>query len=425
MAPPSTGPALPAPPPGVDLDAEFVNITPDRFTSVPKSSHRDGPHRLESLLALGVLTLYLSNKTGWKIPNAETLAKSWKEGADRIRVALTDMERAGFLVRFRIQGERGRWVTRTFVSADPETLAPIRRYAAALEAHYAAAKASKTAAGGTFSQVGPDGGFRDSVDRDSADRDSVPGHLKDQETDLGDQEEDPPPPPRDASTAPAAGTAATGGSDLDEETRAMLNAAAKAAAKARDGVKGWKVDQVAAAMRDALDAGHPPALVAERIAILAADARTEYPTRLRIVLDLGRAEAARKAAQPAAAPAAVIEGPFRYLDNDRPKCRTHPGHPANNCGPCRVDEAKADDLAHYLAPDAPPLAAENPKAAAQAAAARAREASRTRKADKRPRVPEQPTATSVDALAAAVAEMQAPTPDTAAEPAPEPVGATA
>lgn len=200
MAPPD----LPKPPPGFGLDSddEFVNVTPEGYTRVPRSSHRTGPHRLRQMLALGLLTIYLSNKTGWKIPNATELAKEWDEGEDRIRRAVADLERAGFLVRFRAQTGRGRWKTRTFVSADPASLDPVRQYAVDLAAAYAAAKAAKgrkTSDDGAFPQLGPDGGFRDSVDRDSvdrgsvnrdsADRESVSGHLKNQESTRGEQEE--------------------------------------------------------------------------------------------------------------------------------------------------------------------------------------------------------------------------------------------
>ncbi|MEU7591173.1 hypothetical protein AB0A95_33375 [Micromonospora sp. NPDC049230] len=200
MAPPD----LPKPPPGFGLDSddEFVNVTPEGYTRVPRSSHRTGPHRLRQMLALGLLTIYLSNKTGWKIPNATELAKEWDEGEDRIRKAVSDLERAGFLVRFRAQNSRGRWKTRTFVSADPASLEPVRQYAVDLAAAYAEAKAAKgreTSGDDLFSQVGPDGGFRDSVDRDSVDRgsadrgsagrQSVSGHLKNQKSNQGEQEE--------------------------------------------------------------------------------------------------------------------------------------------------------------------------------------------------------------------------------------------
>jgi hypothetical protein len=195
-----TRPTMPPPPPGLDLDADFVNISPERYTKVPKSSHRDGEHRLQSLLALGVLTLYLSNKTGWKIPNASELAKSWQEGEARIRHAVTELEAAGFLVRFARQ-EKGRWRTHTYVSSDPAALAQVKAYAAALKEAQAAAKAAKEASDDedapsapTFPQVAPDGTCRDSVDGgpvdgDPAGRHPVEGNLKNQEDYVGNQED--------------------------------------------------------------------------------------------------------------------------------------------------------------------------------------------------------------------------------------------
>lgn len=211
----------------------------------------------------------------------------------------------------------------------------------------------------------------------------------------------------------------------------MLNEVADAAAAVRDGAKGWKPGQVRAAIREALDSGHPPALVAERLAQLAADARTMFPTRLRTVLDIEAAETARKATQAAASETPPwAEGAVRYVDSDRPKCRTHPGHPADNCAPCKLDARTADDLDHYLstagAGDATTPAVSDPRAAARAAAAAAKVTSRTRRADKRPTVPRQ--STSVDELAAAVAELlpapePAPEPDT--DPASEPAGVAA
>lgn len=212
----------------------------------------------------------------------------------------------------------------------------------------------------------------------------------------------------------------------------MLNDAAAAAAAVRDGVKGWKPAQVRAAIRGALDGGHAPAVVAERIAELAADTDgTAFPTRLRPVLDADAAAAiaaARKAEQAkaaAAAPPPWAEGPFKYLDPDRERCRRHPGHPADNCGQCATDARVAAREAHLAAespaPATGPLPAAEARAAAQAAAAAAKSTSRTRKATPA-RVPRQ--STTVDPLAAAVAELDH-TPEPAAAPAPEPVGAAA
>lgn len=188
------------PPAGFDPDAEFVNLSRERYTKVPKSSHREGEHRLGSLLALGVLTYYLSHRTGWKIESAEKLATQWGEGAGRIREAVKDIERAGFLVRFRRQGPDGKWRTQTYVSSDPETLQQARDYAAWLAAtangKVTGSSTDATNAegdGSLFPQVAPDAGYRDSVDRVSVDRasvDRVPvtGDLKNVEDHQEDQE---------------------------------------------------------------------------------------------------------------------------------------------------------------------------------------------------------------------------------------------
>lgn len=214
---------MPAPPPpaGFDPEAEFDNITPDTFTAVPKSSHRTagGDRELRSIVSIGLLTLYLSNKKGWHPPNAEKLAAKYKEGAAVIRDAVKELERAGFVVRYRTQGKGGLWKTHVRVSADPTTLDAVRVWAVAHEAWLVAEAAAKRAAGlsgggrrkvaaradaghsgnaptltsngSTFPQVGPDGTDRDSVHRDSADRHSVQGDLIGDEG-LGDQEENPP-----------------------------------------------------------------------------------------------------------------------------------------------------------------------------------------------------------------------------------------
>ncbi|WP_431935769.1 hypothetical protein [Micromonospora sp. RP3T] len=234
----------------------------------------------------------------------------------------------------------------------------------------------------------------------------------------------PPPVRTSVTTAPVRDDAATGGNLLDEQTRATLNAAALAAAKARGGVPSWKADQVAAAMREALDAGHSAAAVAARIVELAADTATAFPNRLRTALDVAAAEAARKAAAavaPTSPAPAWAQGPFRYLDPARQTCPKHRGNPADNCAPCRIDDATAADRDHYLTAPAPTSTdgeAEEPAdpiAAARAVAAAARAASRARRDGKRP-VPAQPEAPVVEQTA----------PPAAPAPAvPETVGAAA
>lgn len=222
----ATLPPPPAVPAGFDPEAEFDNVTPETFTAVPKSSHRreGGDRELRSIVSIGLLTLYLSNKKGWKPPNPEALAAKYAEGAKVIRDAVKELERAGFVVKYRTQGKGGLWKTHVRVSADPTTLDAVRVWAVAHEAWLEETATAKKAAGlsgggrrkvaaraaagaapnagnaptltsdaAAFPQVGPDGTDRHSVHRASADRHSVQGDLI-REEGLGDQEEKENPP---------------------------------------------------------------------------------------------------------------------------------------------------------------------------------------------------------------------------------------
>lgn len=186
---------MPPPPPGFDPLAEFDDLS-EPFTAVPRSSHRPGERELSSLLALGLLTLYLSNRTNWKVPNPEQLARKYSEGAARIRAANKEIEAKGFMVRYRMQDSGGQWKTHVRVNRDPEKLAHVRKWAAELEQAQAAYAAARKAAGvkgggrsaaaaakaagvrssapeAAFPQVGPDARDGDSVHRDSVDRQPV------------------------------------------------------------------------------------------------------------------------------------------------------------------------------------------------------------------------------------------------------------
>ena len=236
MSADDTMPALPPPPPGFDPEAEFDNVTPELFTAVPKSSHRreGGDRELRSIVSIGLLTLYLSNKKGWHPPSPEKLAAKYAEGVKVIRDAVKELERAGFVVKYRTQGKGGLWKTHVRVSADPAALVAVGKWAAELTAAQAAQAAAKKAAGlsgggrravaaraaaeqeppadddqnaepvtsaaYTFPQVGPD----------AMDRHSVQGELKDQEKVLGDQEENPPRSNGDGHAARDAGAVAGG-----------------------------------------------------------------------------------------------------------------------------------------------------------------------------------------------------------------------
>lgn len=152
-----------------------------------------------------------------------------------------------------------------------------------------------------------------------------------------------PPTPQSEPPAPGPAQAVTGGIDsLTIEERTNLIEAVDQAVQARAGAAGWSRSQVADAARIAIEAGFPAELVARDVVRLAGDKPTgsgndgtEYPTRLVHFLR-DRARRAAAAAAPVS-PATAPPGPFTYLDVDRPRCPVHPGHPADNCAPHKVD----------------------------------------------------------------------------------------
>jgi hypothetical protein len=358
-------PDAPRPPAGFDPTSatEFVNVSTDRFTQVPKASHREGPHKVASITGVGLLTLYLSNKTGWKIPNAEKLATQYKEGAARIRDALADLEEAGWLVRFPMQVEGGFWRTFTFVSNDPAELDEYRRYKAELEAARVAqgkaptsskaprAATKKKATGGdksTFSQVGPDRSNGDSVDRhpvdgvpvdrDAADRNPETVDLKEQETTEEIFEETKNPPPLSAvSSLPREASPSQGG-DLSDTEKRLLSAAVQQAVEARAGDDAWSQQAIVDAMRKQLDAGQSPAKVATAMIAAATDPTTNYPGRIGHLLKVGATAGAAKAT---ADVPEWAQGPFKHMAPETPRCRRHRGEPEIGCGRCKADAIAA------------------------------------------------------------------------------------
>jgi len=362
---------MPAPPAGFDPEsAEFHNMTPDRFTAVPKESHRraGGERELKSITALGLLTIYLSNETGWKPPNAATLAEKYAEGPTQIRAAIAEIERAGYLVRYKLPNKRGHWVTHTVVSAHPETLDDVRAWAERLAAAQAASAAARRAAGITgggrkaaeaakaagvtaaagddtavFSQVGPDTPDRDSVrrtpvHRDSADRVSVQRDLKNQENNpgeqqervLGDEDQKPPPTPRAAAPALDAPNAQTGG-DFDE----VLKTAALEAERIRDGARGWDWQRAYGVAERCVSNGAGRDLVAATLVEIAGDlAGTNHPGRLPHVL----AEKSRATAAPRPS------GGSGSIPANRERCRKHPTEIADTCSCCAGERNGGTDL---------------------------------------------------------------------------------
>lgn len=94
----------------------------DNFFIAPNETFRD--ERL-TFAARGLLSMLLTHSDGWEV-NSETL---WRiaqqkrekkaEGRRAIRAALAELEECGYLVRRRVQGDRGRWHTETEVSDTP------------------------------------------------------------------------------------------------------------------------------------------------------------------------------------------------------------------------------------------------------------------------------------------------------------------
>ncbi|MFI7608842.1 hypothetical protein ACIBTV_27530 [Micromonospora sp. NPDC049366] len=265
----------------------------------------------------------------------------------------------------------------------------------------------------------------------------VPGYTTESTHDLSlDLPNDEQPIPRadgaaDAAAAPEPGEAATRGGDFpfDEKTKADLNAAVDRVVTARTGQSGWEVYRVRRAVRVCLDAGDNPADVIAALDYVTDDKATRSAGRLPHVVaflvrerEADAAAAARAAAPSAAETPPWAEGAVRYIDPDRPKCRKHPGHPADNCAQCPVDARIAAAEARIAAEDGAAEAEPDDRtasqrraaaqAAARAAAAHAKEAApRIREGRKTRAVPRQ--AEPVDL----------PPADPATEPALEPVGA--
>lgn len=81
--------------------------TPRGWTSIPNETLED---RRLSWRARGILAYLLSRPANWET-DSERLAAIAKEGRDAVRTALTELEKARYLFRVKIQGEGGLWAT--------------------------------------------------------------------------------------------------------------------------------------------------------------------------------------------------------------------------------------------------------------------------------------------------------------------------
>lgn len=88
---------------------------PQNFLIVSQEVARDV--RL-SYRARGVLIRLLSNADGYQM-SSEQLAGEGMEGRDAIRKALRELSEAGYLVRLKVRGTRGQWITETTVYDQP------------------------------------------------------------------------------------------------------------------------------------------------------------------------------------------------------------------------------------------------------------------------------------------------------------------
>jgi hypothetical protein len=85
------------------------------FTIVQNTVIRD--HRL-SFRARGILVFILSMPDNWST-SSDHLGRISKEGRDAVRVAMKELQSAGYIQRIRQQTTRGHWQTVTIVHDNP------------------------------------------------------------------------------------------------------------------------------------------------------------------------------------------------------------------------------------------------------------------------------------------------------------------
>ena len=88
----------------------------DQFTIITNAVVND---RRLSFRARGVLIYLLSKPADWRTRSESIAAQSDKDGRDAIRSAMREMEVLGYLVRNRVQDDRGRWHMIQTIFEDP------------------------------------------------------------------------------------------------------------------------------------------------------------------------------------------------------------------------------------------------------------------------------------------------------------------
>jgi hypothetical protein len=92
---------------------------PAGWTALPNAMLEDG--RL-SLKARGLLAYLLSRPDAWETDSERLAASSHsqRDGRDSIRAGLKELVELRYMIRSRVQGERGRWATYVYVYPEPQ-----------------------------------------------------------------------------------------------------------------------------------------------------------------------------------------------------------------------------------------------------------------------------------------------------------------
>ena len=72
-----------------------------------------------SYRARGLLAAILSHTDNWRV-NSEDLTKHGLEGRGAVRAALSELEEFGYLVREKVQNEKGQWITNSYIFDKPK-----------------------------------------------------------------------------------------------------------------------------------------------------------------------------------------------------------------------------------------------------------------------------------------------------------------